>query len=584
LLRLKFPSFVKPYKRHLEPSFSRKEISLNSFTISKEVNHLEKITKKEKQTLLEISHDVENYEMSLELKKNIFFNIDLMKLDSKSLKGFFQAVDWANQKERKYAMDKISEWNFPDDPLEIINFLNFNFHDTTFRKFIVGLLENISDDKLALFLPLLVQLLKYETSDFNALSEFLLRRGEQSFYTIGNKLFWLFKIRHENSSESRRFILYTEDLISRLGFFAREIYSQYLFTDQIYKIAETITNICQSQKIEEAVMTIKLRERINSLSDFILIPNKYISLPLFPQFKFTNFCTEKCKVLNSKQVPTLLSFCSNSMDSIAHLIIKVGNDLRQDDLCLQFSEIIKNFWLEDGLLLELLTYQVLAIKQRGGLIEVVEDSETLSDIQQKYGGGPIGALRSTPIMQYLKRFNKSEEDYKKALESFIRSCAGSVVASHILGVGDRHSGNLMITRNGRLFHIDFGHFMGNFKTKFGIKREKSSIVLTKEIIYLLGGKDYKNSEEWKKFCNLAIKGFLSIRKRSKSLIGLFEIMMDSGISQLSGQTDLSYLRDILCLEMTEMEASKKFKKELGKGVKNVWRRVDNVFHNIKSQF
>lgn len=30
----------------------------------------------------------------------------------------------------------------------------------------------------------------------------------------------------------------------------------------------------------------------------------------------------------------------------------------------------------------------------------------------------------------------------------------------------------MIKTSGHIFHIDFGHFLGNFKSKFGIKRGK----------------------------------------------------------------------------------------------------------------
>jgi hypothetical protein len=48
---------------------------------------------------------------------------------------------------------------------------------------------------------------------------------------------------------------------------------------------------------------------------------------------------------------------------------------------------------------------------------------------------------------------KLGEEYKNAVDNFVRSCAGYCVATCALGIGDRHNDNVMIKKNGQFFRI-----------------------------------------------------------------------------------------------------------------------------------
>lgn len=111
------------------------------------------------------------------------------------------------------------------------------------------------------------------------------------------------------------------------------------------------------------------------------------------------------------------------------------------------------------------------------------------------------------------------------------SAAAYCVASYVLGLGDRHNDNLMITKNANFFHIDFGHILGmppivndyfmkntmiagNFKYKYGIKRERAEIVFTPAM------KAVMSEEQYDTFLDLCCDIFNVLRENASLLVTL----------------------------------------------------------------
>ena len=86
------------------------------------------------------------------------------------------------------------------------------------------------------------------------------------------------------------------------------------------------------------------------------------------------------------------------------------------------------------------------------------DILTLSSPQSTSGltnsqeaGGATAAFREDPIAKWLRRQNPRADQYKRAVDLFIASCAGYCVATYVMGIGDRHNDNIMLTKSGQLF-------------------------------------------------------------------------------------------------------------------------------------
>jgi len=263
------------------------------------------------------------------------------------------------------------------------------------------------------------------------------------------------------------------------------------------------------------------------------------------------------------------------------IIFKIGDDLRQDMLTLQIIKIVDAIWRQEGLDMCMLAYTCLATGKNVGIIEVVNRAETITSIQRSGGRMATIQIDNTQLHRWIKERN--HENYDEAINRFTRSCAGYSVLTFVLGIADRNPDNIMVSEDGRIFHIDFGHFLGHFKKKFGINRERVPFVLTDDFLHVIArGSDVRKSGNFDTFRDLCGEAYVSLRRHSNLLITLFSMMLRTGIPELRTLEDISYLKTSLQVGVSEEKAREFFQAQFFEAYCGAWAtKVDWFFHNIK---
>jgi len=199
------------------------------------------------------------------------------------------------------------------------------------------------------------------------------------------------------------------------------------------------------------------------------------------------------------------------------VIFKSGDDCRQDVLALQIIKLFQEIFKEKGLPIFLYPYKVLATGNGSGIIEVIP--KAISRDQ-------MGRERVNNLVDYfsLKYGYKEGQKYMYALKNFVESFAGYSLVTYILNIKDRHNGNIMITDEGHVIHIDFGFIFDIYPGNINIE---SPIKITDEIFSLLGGSE---GAAFKMYRDLMIQGFYALRKRSKEIMMLADLGRYAGLS------------------------------------------------------
>ena len=458
------------------------------------------------------------------------------------------------------------------------------------REYAIEKLNEHSDDELNFILLQLVQAIRYEdiSADLlyndklkSPLVDFLIERCYKN-EILATSFYWFIACESDLNDKEKNSSKSNEDnvtlKITSIYGLIKDKFMGYIKKEK--KILDMITNQITFKKelvnISTILSTVKNVEnkkaQLRSLIDFgekDKIQEKEYYLPINPKLKVKGAISSKCTVFKSAKCPVKYSFNVtedtkeyNPHEDKDHIgvMFKYGDDLRQDQLILQMinymDSLLKNIHLD----YEFTIYKTLATSKSDGFVEFVPDSTTIYEIIKK----------KTMREYYEELSNHDEKELNKKLESYINSCAGYCVVTYLLGIGDRHLENLMIDKNGRLFHIDFGYILGKDP-----KPMPPPIKLCKEMVQCMGGKDSKGFADFQQKC---VNAYWVLRENARVIVNMFYLMIDSGIPELNNIDNLKKLHEKFVPQKNKQEAAVFMLDNLKESVDALMPVVMETFH------
>ncbi|KAF1772831.1 Ubiquitin-related domain [Phytophthora cactorum] len=467
-------------------------------------------------------------------------------------------VHWDDPVETEEALSLLPRWAEPDHQAAYIELLSGEFaHEG------------------------LVQAIKYENHHASPLVMLLIERAIKNPNQIGFDLFWSMKVESHNEQYRER---YGTILNAYLDVCSLKMRAILKLQDKLFSEGGMLERICQSVKAKKkdgaAEMKRAMQQGLEQLNE--LLPGSF-QLPLDPRIEVGKIIVSKCRVMDSAKKPLWLVFenAEEGGDPVT-VMFKAGDDVRQDCLTLQLIRLMDEMWREEGLDLAMEPYKCVATSPMTGILQIVPNSVTTADVHKR--GGIMGSFKDPIFADWIHANNPDAKSHKLAINLFTRSCAGYCVATYVLGIGDRHNDNIMISSTGRYFHIDFGHFLGHLKYSMGMARERSPFVFTKEMAYVMGGTDGK---DFRTFIDIASIAYNVLRRHMHLLVSLLLLMVPADMPELTGRDDINYIVQTLGPEQSEEQACESLKKTvtdcLGVGLGGLTTPFTTSFTDLEAQ-
>ncbi|RNF21801.1 class III phosphatidylinositol 3-phosphate kinase [Trypanosoma conorhini] len=525
---------------------------------------------------------------------------------------FMRCVNWCNEAERQEALKVMQQWK-PISFSQALVCVSFYFREVAYvRRYAISLLARHSDDHLLRFLLQLVQGVRYDVKD--ELEQFLVRRA-LGCWELCSTLFWYVHVEtllersaapdSRHGQERERYAEFLQHLLVAVEevkpHFLQRLRRQVKLTGVLRCLYRTILKDPRDRVRRMEFATTLIDSKKCGIHELFASPAEArgggkaadgasaVTLPTHPCFVAENITSDGFYLFKSAKMPMKVPFivrpgggggsrtaAPEAADSPGPtfvplvtpasevgIIFKSGDDVRQDQLVVQLVQLIDAMLRQDGLDLCLSPYRVLATGPMEGLVELVPNTVTFQSVQRDIAG-------------YIRSHNETAEKYEAALCRFTKSFAGYCVLTFILGIGDRHLENLLVTHDGRLLHIDFGYILGNDPKPF-----PPPMKINKEMVETLGGPQSERYAEFKLYC---CSSYNIVRKHAPLILSMLLLMVDASIPQISGdgkvdpRVNLLKVQDKLRLDLSNAQAAQYITNVIADSVGSIFTNLWDVIH------
>jgi len=464
-----------------------------------------------KLNLREIQYYLPKHKLTKYEKKFLWMNRNYFAGHSKWLVQLVKSIDWSDFDKANIILELLTREKeirclnllcsrhckkkiYVSDAIELLYINNIHL-----KKFLIHCISLIDYDDLLNYLQLIVNNIKYDMEN-DLIIDFLIKRSIENS-EIRFRLYWILTLKIKDEIFGNHYLCIRSKFI-------KNIQKNVSLDDVLklldgYKFVELISNININGEFRELLKsTIKQNN---------IFKNRF-ELPLDPNYIVLNIDVENIIIKKSATNPVVIPvICEKDGKEVIKKILFKIDDIRKDEIVINMIRLMDNILKKElNIDLFILTYNVIPINERSGIIEIVPDSITLYDIKYK---------KKMSLLNYLLENNK-KETIEEIRSRFVKSTAAYCVITYLLGIGDRHLENIMVTKNGILFHIDYGFILGNDPKKSLAPYMR----ITEDMVEALGGENSKFYKDFQECCNLC---YNCLRRYYNLFMSMFLLLNDA---------------------------------------------------------